>query len=1239
MMRKLRRLRALIGSVLALSVAAVSLPTALAADGPGEGLWAEYYSGREFDTYVTGVPEATVDHVWTDGNLPAGLDGVENFSCIWNGRIKANEAGAYTIYSNVDDGAKVYIDGRLVIYDAGPHTPEERSVTLSWEADSYHALRIEYYNGDLGGTMQLSWSTPSKAKEIIPTASLYCADKAATDWVISKNTIAARAHIYWDDSANYEIVVESYDQDGQRTDSVRTVRPRNHAAVWTSDSLPYSEGMTYRAYVASPDGEKISDDAEKLYGVDAYLDVNPADVTGQVSPYLYGACMEDVNHELYGGIWSQMVYGESFAEPAAGSVDGFTTAGGDWKTQELEGETLLTVARQDGGPKMVLDNTDCESGMFSADVWFEGEGPVGFIVKTSKAGPGADNFYGYEVGLQSGSVKVARHENNYDGNSAVSYSCSAAPGKWVNLKVETTRDNIAVYVDGVKAGDYAAAASVTAGAMAFRAWNGAGKYKNIQFQKSGEALQNIPVPVFDRAVSGMWSAVSRGTARGRWTIDKTDPYTKTKLSSGAQSQRITFLSGEGAVGVNNMGLNRKGMSFEKDREYEGYLYARSQDGAEAYVVLESADGTSKYAETKLDVEAGGGWKKYAFTLTSDTKDAAGRMTVELRGAGTVDLGYAFLQPGEWGRYKGLPVRRDVGEKLEEQNLSILRFGGCMANAGDYKWKSMLGAPEDRPTYKGWWYDYSSFGFGIIEFLDLCEALGVVGVPDFNSYETAQDMADFMDFATGTDENNEWVKRRMDMGHPEPYKLPFLQFGNEERVDMSYAGRFNAVAPSIWEKDESVILIVGDFGYGDIITDPNHVTNTASGITNLDAHKSMLELAKANGRTVYFDVHIWTDTPAACAGFVEVHQSLYDALHQVCPGTDTKLVIFEYNAWIHEFNRALGNAFATIEAEKHSDLFAITCSANSLQVDGHNDNGWNQGLVFMNNDSAWLQPPAYVTQMGHNAYQPNLVDARLDREIPDMNYAAGRSDGGKVLTLRFMNNTAKEIGLSTVIPGFTGDTNRVTFTNLTADKVTDTNTAENPDKVKPLTWTVENGVRNNRLLITLAPKSYTVVRIEKDSEPAGQTLTEAKSAAEKAVASVAVSNDTTAGDYLKAVQAVLTNGDIQVSWSQVFAKTPATSQSAGSITGTIALQLGDEKADVEIDAVIDRLDNPVILPGDMDGSGEVTIQDVMEACKVLARQSAGKAPTEDEMLRGNLDGDDTFSIGDVMEICKILARKA
>ena len=64
-----------------------------------------------------------------------------------------------------------------------------------------------------------------------------------------------------------------------------------------------------------------------------------------------------------------------------------------------------------------------------------------------------------------------------------------------------------------------------------------------------------------------------------------------------------------------------------------------------------------------------------------------------------------------------------------------------------------------------------------------------------------------------------------------------------------------------------------------------------------------------------------------------------------------------------------------------------------------------------------------------------------------------------------------------------------------------------------------------------------------------------------------------------------------------------------------------------------------LPGDLDHSGDVNIADVMEACKVMAREAAGTDPTADEMVRGDLDRDHQFTIADVMEICKILARKS
>ena len=65
----------------------------------------------------------------------------------------------------------------------------------------------------------------------------------------------------------------------------------------------------------------------------------------------------------------------------------------------------------------------------------------------------------------------------------------------------------------------------------------------------------------------------------------------------------------------------------------------------------------------------------------------------------------------------------------------------------------------------------------------------------------------------------------------------------------------------------------------------------------------MEFAKSQDCTVYFDVHTWTHNPASSAKYTEVLISFYNALHQVCPGTDTKVIIFEYNALAHNLERA------------------------------------------------------------------------------------------------------------------------------------------------------------------------------------------------------------------------------------------------------------------------------------------------------------------------------------------------
>src|SRR5258706_14724616 len=61
-------------------------------------------------------------------------------------------------------------------------------------------------------------------------------------------------------------------------------------------------------------------------------------------------------------------------------------------------------------------------------------------------------------------------------------------------------------------------------------------------------------------------------------------------------------------------------------------------------------------------------------------------------------------------------------------------------------------------------------------------------------------------------------------------------------------------------------------------------------------------------------------------------------------------------------RALAHAETIHGLMRLANRVPIVCAANGLQVDGQNDNGWDQGLLFMNPWQTWNQPPGHVTRM-------------------------------------------------------------------------------------------------------------------------------------------------------------------------------------------------------------------------------------------------------------------------------------
>jgi hypothetical protein len=568
-------------------------------------------------------------------------------------------------------------------------------------------------------------------------------------------------------------------------------------------------------------------------------------------------------------------------------------------------------------------------------------------------------------------------------------------------------------------------------------------------------------------ISGMWRPLRRGTATGRFVIVTEQPF------AGRQSQQVTFDSGQGEWDLANQGLNHCGISFLAGKSYEGYVWARAEKKTELVVALESRDGSQIFAQTPV-VVASDDWQRLNFTLAPGTSDQTGRFTLKLKEPGSVTLGHAFLEAGEWGRFKGLPVRRDVAEGLIGQGITVLRYGGSMVNCDGYKWKNMIGPRDRRAPYSGTWYRYSSNGWGISDFMDFCEAAGFEYIPDFNIGETPQDMADFIEYAKGA-ADTEWGRRRVADGHLRPYHLRYLELGNEERVDEKYADKFEALSKAIWAKDKDITLVVGDFAYTKKIGDPFNFTGADSGITNLGAHRRILQLAKDHGREVWFDVHVGTEQPVAANSSLAGMFSFADALDNMADGARHKVVVFELNAGNHAQKRALANAQAILAIERDGRI-PIATSANGLQPDGQNDNGWDQGLLFLNPSQVWLQPPGYVTQMLSRNYLSQRVQCDVTGEGGGLDASATRSDDGRTLVVQAVNPGEFAVTAQVRIIGFVSPLSMARVTELSGP-LNAVNTAGQPELIVPQQSEWQHEIKEGVAIHTFPPRSLTVLRLE------------------------------------------------------------------------------------------------------------------------------------------------------------------
>lgn len=482
----------------------------------------------------------------------------------------------------------------------------------------------------------------------------------------------------------------------------------------------------------------------------------------------------------------------------------------------------------------------------------------------------------------------------------------------------------------------------------------------------------------------------------------------------------------------------RGDVLTKNRKEEGAPFVGSLS-----VSLESVGGSTVFARAETP-GVNRHWQKFEVTLATgaDIKPTTdGRFVISAGCAGRFWLSLVSLFPPT---YKNRPngFRVDIMEKLAAMKPKFLRFPGGNYLEGDrlwerFDWKATIGALPFRSGHQGCWNYRSTDGMGLMEFMSWCEDLEmapVLGVyagyslkqqcvepgPLLEPY--VQDALDEIEFLTGDAKTTYWGAQRAKCGHPEPYRLNYVEIGNEDQYDRSgnYDARYAQFHDAIKAKYPQLQLIA----------------------TSREAKTRTPDL---------YDDHYYRSADQFYNDLAH-----YDKMSRNGP----KVFVGEWatreGAPTPNFNGALGDAAWMTSMERNSDLIVMHCYAPLFVNVNPGGMQWKTNLIGYNNLESYGSP-AYYAQVMFASHIGNVTpksELKADDNVFLPYSVTRQTETGKVF-LKVVNPSATAQPVSIELKGAAQIANEGKSVTLRATGPTDTNSITEPTRIVPVTEPLKN----------------------------------------------------------------------------------------------------------------------------------------------------------------------------------------
>lgn len=578
-----------------------------------------------------------------------------------------------------------------------------------------------------------------------------------------------------------------------------------------------------------------------------------------------------------------------------------------------------------------------------------------------------------------------------------------------------------------------------------------------------------------------WKVIAQGGAAGGLTICDDAPE---GASNNRHYLRVTTDGTQEAMLVNEGFF---GMGFEQGAEYRFSVLARSPDRA-APELRFMVDGTQRPGLAAGALRGfGTEWKRFESTVKASATDPKARLTLLVKGKGTLDLDLVSLYPKKTFKDHGL--RPDMVQMLADLKPGFMRFpGGCIVEGhwltNRYQWKTTIGPVAERKLILNRWNDefkhrpapdyYQSFGLGFYEFFQLCEDIGTEPLPilncgmacQFNSGELVpldqldpyiQDALDLIEFANGP-ATSTWGAKRVAMGHPKPFNMKFLGIGNEQ-WHQQYIERYAAFAKVLKVRHPAIQLI----------------SSSGPGPDDDKFHFAWPKLRELKADIV--DEHVY-----ARPDWFLNNATRYDKYDRHGP----KVFMGEYAAQsdktVSVLNRnnwecALAEAAFLTGLERNAEVVVMSSYAPLF---GHEQGWqWRPNLIWCDNLRSYGTPNYYVQQLYSRNRGDRVLPVRLagalptDKEKPRFYATATRDEQAGEMILKVVNATAAPVEAAIQLDGTRKLGSKATQTVL-AGALADENSLATPTKVAPVTTSFKVG--SPRFNHSFPAYSLTVLRV-------------------------------------------------------------------------------------------------------------------------------------------------------------------